>query len=276
VVIGRAGAAYDNLGQQYQSISYNQPGTVAMISNTRYDADGNVIRTQDGGTQEFTETVYDGLGNPTTVYDGVGGGEDYSDFATNLGKINVSDQTILTESVATMDAAGDQVFETDYNRLPTAPTTDTGALDSLPGDSQVTYTADWYDGLGRNVAEADYGTNGGAGVPPSGGHAPVFEWDTVNATWQDPSGTAVNAIVSGTSYNAAGYVSTTTDNAGRVDLTEYDDAGRVTETVQNVSTSTGPDLNVTSTTNYGAGDNLANTSQTSVQETTPGDPTTGA
>ncbi len=119
VVIGRAGAAFDNLGDQYQSISYNETGTTAIISNTWFDGDGNVIRTQAGGTQEWAETLYDGLGDAVNTYDGVGGGSDYSDFASSLGQINVnSDQTVLTQTADEYDDAGDQTFETDYNRLP--------------------------------------------------------------------------------------------------------------------------------------------------------------
>ncbi len=133
VVIGRAGAAFDNLGDQYQSISYNETGTTAIISNTWFDGDGNVIRTQAGGTQEWTETLYDGLGDAVDTYDGVGGGSDYSDFASSLGQINVnSDQTVLTQTADEYDNAGDQTFETDYNRLPGE--TATGAdLERCPG-----------------------------------------------------------------------------------------------------------------------------------------------
>ena len=69
-IIGRSGAAYDNLGQQYQTIAYNEPGTIAIISNTWYDPDGNEIMSLPGGTQEFAKTVYDGLDEPTVTYAG--------------------------------------------------------------------------------------------------------------------------------------------------------------------------------------------------------------
>jgi len=69
-VIGRSGAAYDSVGQVYQTSSYNQPGTVAIVANTWRDADGNVIKSQAGGTQEFTKTAFDGLDRPTAVYVG--------------------------------------------------------------------------------------------------------------------------------------------------------------------------------------------------------------
>ena len=65
-IIGKSAATYDSLGQVYRTFEYNPSGTVATVSNTWYDADGNVIETQAGGTQEFTKTSYDGLDQPTT------------------------------------------------------------------------------------------------------------------------------------------------------------------------------------------------------------------
>ena len=69
-IIGRSGAAYDDLGREYQTISYNEPGTIATITNTWYDGDGDTIMVLPGGTQEFTKTVYDGLGDAIDVYTG--------------------------------------------------------------------------------------------------------------------------------------------------------------------------------------------------------------
>ena len=45
-IIGKSAANYDSLGQVYQTFEYNPSGTVATVSNTWYDADGNVIETQ--------------------------------------------------------------------------------------------------------------------------------------------------------------------------------------------------------------------------------------
>ena len=157
-VIGESGAAFDALGQEYQSISYNASGTIAAISNIWYDADGNVIMTQAAGTQEFTKTIYDGLGDAVVTCDGydpempaIGTASAYAE-AEGIGPNDI----ILTQADATFDPAGDETFEADYNRLPTASGTE--ALDSTgnAGQSQVSYTASWFDGIG-----------GGTGVNPT-------------------------------------------------------------------------------------------------------------
>ena len=136
-------------------------GTTAIISNTWFDGDGNVIRTQAGGTQEWTETLYDGLGDPVNTYDGVGGGSDYSDFANNLGQINVnSDQTVLDSAADEDDDAGDQRLD----RLQPLAGRNGHGHSADHSDAQVTYTADWVDGVGRRVAEADFGTNNGTAM----------------------------------------------------------------------------------------------------------------
>ncbi len=219
-VIGRSGAAYDNLGQQYQTIAYNEPGTIAIISNSWFDPDGNTIMTLPGGTQEFTKTVYDGLDEPTIVYTGYDPTNSAVTYATAG---SVSGDVILTQTNATYDLAGDDVFDASYNRLP-GDTTTTGALapppeGGTPAPSQVSYVAAWFDGIGRDVANVNYGAC--AGVPSSSGPAPA----SVNTTGATQ--------VSFTQYNARGEDYLDTDPAGRVTKTIDDDAGRTVETIQN-------------------------------------------
>ena len=114
-----------------------------------------------GGTQEFTKTVYDGLDEPTVMYTGY---DPANTAVTYAAAESVSGDVILTQTNTTYDLAGDDVFDASYNRLPTASVSDTGALDASgnAGDSQITYTAAWADGLGRTVATIDFGTNGGS------------------------------------------------------------------------------------------------------------------
>ena len=60
---------------------------------------------------------------------------------------------ILTQTDSTYDAAGDETFEADYNRLPGASTALPAALDALSAtDSRVSYVANWFDGIGRQTA----------------------------------------------------------------------------------------------------------------------------
>ena len=220
-IIGRSGAAYDNLGQQYQTIAYNEPGTIAIISNMWYDADGNEIMSLPGGTQEFQKSVYDGLDEPTVVYTGY----DPSNTAVTYAAAgSVSGDVILTQTDTTYDLAGDDVFDASYNRLPGDETTRHRLLapppeGGTPAPSQITYTAAWFDGIGRDVANVNYGAS--AGVPPLGGAAPT-SIDTTGATQ-----------VSFTQYNARGEDAFDTDNAGRITENIDDDAGRPVETIQN-------------------------------------------
>ena len=98
--------------------------------------------------------------------------------------------------------------------------TGTGELTSPSGfqpKARVSYAAMWYDEVGRPVASADYGTNGGSTFtrPDS---AP-FSSDTV--------------LVSTTWYNSSGEAYKTIDPAGREDRQEFDDAGRTVKTIQN-------------------------------------------
>ena len=169
--------------------------------------------------------------------------------ATAIGSSDV----VLTQSIDTFDAAGDQTFEADYNRLP-GDTATTGALTS--SDAQVSYTADWFDGIGRNVADDDYGAAATAPDPPSATNPAPTSIDSTGATQ-----------VSFTAFDAAGEDYLDTDAAGRQALTDFDNEGRVKDTIQNYSTSTGPGWNIENSTVYGDGDNLAYTYVTTANAT---------
>ncbi len=231
-IIGRSGAAYDSLGRVYQTLSYNQNGTVATVSNTWYDADGNVIMTQDGGTQEFTKTTYDGLGDATAVYDGY---DPSGDPPTYASAGSVAGDVVLEETDTQFDAAGNAVFVTDSQRFGDAPTTSAFTGPLTAADSRASYTASWFDGIGRQTGTADYGTNNGTAMTAADrpSHVPVWDWDGAHLTWQDPYGTAVPALVTGTAYNARGEDYYDTDTAGVVTLTTYDDDGRTATVTQN-------------------------------------------
>ena len=130
-IIGRSGAAYDNLGRVYQTSSYNPSGTVATVSNTFYDPDGNILETQEGGTQEFTKTSYDGLDQPTVVYDGY---DPSGNPSTDATAGNVLGDVILNQTDTQYDAAGDVTLVTSldsYNDALTAA----GALSSSDSPS---------------------------------------------------------------------------------------------------------------------------------------------
>ncbi len=103
--------------------------------------------------------LYDGLGRPLTQYTGYDLTESgYADAGS------VADDTILTQTETTYDAAGNVVEVLLRERYHNA--TGLGGLGS-PGvapNARVTYKAMWQDPLGRVIAAADYGTNGGTAL----------------------------------------------------------------------------------------------------------------
>ena len=94
------------------------------------------------------------------------------------------------------------------------PAAQTGALGnpSTTPKARVTYAASWYDGVGRTIASADYGTNGGSSLtrPAS---VPARS-DTV--------------LVTTTEFNNAGNVFSTVDPKNIETRFEYDAVSRET------------------------------------------------
>ena len=150
--------------------------------------------------------------------------------------------------------------------------TGTGELNGPSGTqpkSRITYTAAWHDPLGRAIATADYGTNGGTSLSrPS----------TVPAR-------SDTVLVTSMTYNSAGQLSTTTNPGGIVTYVEYDAAGRQTKLVQNwtagsssssSSSSSGPfesdDTNVTVLTAYNADGNVVQHHGRELDHRRPDDP----
>jgi RHS repeat-associated protein len=224
--------AFDNLGRLYQTTvigvdpSTGNENAGLLVYNTWYDPAGNVIKTQAGGTGEFTKTQYDGLGRPTAVYVGFDTSESSHSSAGN-----VTGDTILTQTNTQYDAAGDATLVTTYDRYDSASTSDTGALDALGGtDSRASYVAYWFDGIGRQTAVQDFGAP--ASAPTRGSSAPST--DSNGAT-----------RVSLTAYNARGEAWDTFDPAGNETRATYDDSGQLIETIRNYSATSAPDKNIT-------------------------------
>jgi RHS repeat-associated protein len=153
------------------------------------------------------------------------------------------------------------VLTVDRQRAHTATDDQTGELQDLSTTPQarITYTAAWYDGLGRTIASANVGTNG---------NTPYDRPDTVPARSDD-------VLLTTTLYNNAGQAYLMTDPAGRTQRQTFDALGRLVESVQNyidgVVDAAHPDEDVTARRTYTADGQLA--TLTAVNPTT-GDQTT--
>jgi hypothetical protein len=103
-----------------------------------YDNAGRMVKQVEPGANHFTENVYDSLGR------------------VQRSSVKLGD-TVFTQSEVAYDNLGNVIQQAHIERFSTA--VGTGALTISTGRYQS--TASWYDGAGRFLATANYGTNGG-------------------------------------------------------------------------------------------------------------------
>jgi hypothetical protein len=156
--------------------------------------------------------AYDSLGRALKLYIGYDLSEtSYADAGT------VSDDTIVEQFELAYDAAGNVIQITSRERLHDA--TGAGELTTIGGSqpkARVSYEAAWYDGVGRPVAAAMYGTNGDASLTRPG-TAPARS-DTV--------------LVQSVEYNDAGEGHKFLDPKGIETRIVRDHRGRTTKTIE--------------------------------------------
>jgi len=161
--------------------------------------------------------------------------------------------TILEQVEFTYDDGGNLIETVTRQRYHNAPASQTGELKNPPETpkARVTYSASYPDALGRTVATANYGTNGGAALVRS---------STI------PTGSD-NILVTQSEYDSAGNMESSTDPSGMVTSFEQDDIGRETSRKMNPQESPGSsssaggcepsvDTNVTVETSYNADGNV--------------------
>jgi YD repeat-containing protein len=212
-LIARSEAFHDDLGRVYRTVRHGvdpETGDVgeALTDETWYDPAGNVMKVQPAGAELFTKTARDGLGRPVAV--GFADDETYADASST------EDTVVLEETQTEYDAGGNVIRTSVRQRYHNAP--GWGPLGEVAfAEYRETHVASFPDALGRVVAVANYGTNGGAALnrPET---APARS-DTV--------------LVTSTVYDSAGMVQSVTDPAGMVVRTEYDDAGRRVRVIEN-------------------------------------------
>ncbi len=246
-LVSRSETKYDDRGRVYQTIRYGvdpSSGTVgnSLTDNTWFDAAGNAIKQQPAGSDLFTKTTYDSLGRATVRYSGYDLDETtYADAGT------VTGDTIMEQMESTFDAASNTIEAVTRQRYHNSAASQTGELQSpsLTPNARVTWTALYPDALGRTVATASYGTNGGSSLSRS-------------ATIPTRSDTI---LVTSTDFDSAGNRESMTDPSALQTDYEYDDVGRETKRVMNPSGSSSGsgsvDTNITVHTAYNADGNVS-------------------
>ena len=238
ILIARTENFIDDRGHTYHTRRYAVNAATGEVghylaSYTWFDAAGNPIKQQAPGKRSFTKTVYDSLGRGIKQYVGYdlsesscveveGSSSSSSSSSSPCGDYgtatNVLGDTIFEQTETDYDDAGN-VIETRLRRRH-HDATGTGQLTTPAGAqprARVSYAASYIDPLGRDIATANYGTNGDAALTRS---------DTVPAR-------SDTVLVSRSEYNDAGERFKSIDPAGKEDRTFLDDAGRVTKTIEN-------------------------------------------
>ena len=178
----------------------------------------------------WTKAIFDGLNRGIANFLSYpSGGSDDGDTTTDF-----STDIVVEQEFKVYDAASNVTASQKYMRFHDA--TGQGLLSNPSGSqplSRVYYICLWQDGIGRMIASADYGTNGGTPV-------------TRPATIPTASDTV---LVSLTAYDDSGNVASTTDPQGTVTTFEYDALARLATRIDNfLSGGGGSDVN--KTTNY--------------------------
>ena len=216
--LARGETLYDERGRVYATKRYSvnvNTGAVgpALTDQTWYDAAGHAVKSLPAGAKLFTKTVFDGLGRPTRSHLGYDPAETaYADA------LSVANDTILEQTESTYDAAGNLIAGTARQRYHNA--TGVGPLGtptSSGPQARVVYAASWFDPIGRQIATADFGTNGGAALLRPA----------------DVPARSDTCLVSETLYDAAGMAAGQVDAAGRIDRTFYDAADRRIVLIEN-------------------------------------------
>ena len=202
ILLARSEQFYDVRGRVWkteQSVVNPTTGVVekTLVSQSWFDAAGQTIKTTSPGTTRVSNMVYDSLGNVKQSY-----------ISDATGTIRYS------QTDTTYDAVGNVIMVAQGDRLSTTSATGTLSQAGTP-QARFRYSMMWYDGLGRSIATADYGYNGGS-VPSR----PV----TVPAR-------SASVLVQETKYDAGTGHSRHFDVANRESRTEVDAMGRTTKTI---------------------------------------------
>ena len=225
-LFARTETRFDARGRVYESRTYgidpaNPPAanvdweTVPKVSAlTWYNATGSVIKRRNQEGAGFEKMTYDSLGRTSRSAITIDASETGYSAALTL-----DGDTVLEQTEYVYDAVGNVRFQRVCERDHDA--TGTGSLTGPPGvavpHSRISCRAFYYDGLGRQVATANYGTHGGS--------EPAHTNDVPTST--------DTCLVNRSNYDSRGDLIETIDPMGIVTRSTFDAAGRLLKTVEN-------------------------------------------
>jgi RHS repeat-associated protein len=225
--------AHDDQHRIYATNTYSVDqtnGTVStgsLATNYYFDHRGDLVATLVPGGL-WSKQQFDGAGRLTITYstDGAGG-------TTWAAAVTTANDTVLEQGEQQYDADGNTIETIDRQRFDSAIGTGPLGSPSSGIGARVYYTASYYDAADRLTASVNVGTNGGAA------------WTRPGTVPTDSN----TVLVTGYTYNAAGWLDTTTDPRGIVGKNFYDALGRVTKTIAAYTDGT-PTNNTNQTTEF--------------------------
>lgn len=156
----RSDAAYDNLGRTYRTTLWSVSGGAAsdpVSADTWFDALGRQVKARALGEKSWSRTQYDSLGRVVANYLGYPADGNLTGAPGSVLGDVVAEQTL---QVYRDDGALRR--STSFQRLPASMGNGPLGWPSGTGPAaRASITGAWSDALGRQVAVASYGTNGG-------------------------------------------------------------------------------------------------------------------
>jgi YD repeat-containing protein len=154
-ILAQTTRSYDSTTKRLSSVQAHESdgagGLSGNVLETTYaydDAGRQVKVTQPQGG--FAKSGYDAQGRVAWT-------AMCSEEGTTVDATNLTDDTVLAQTVNGYDQAGNLIQTTTYSRNHDA--TATGALADTPSAARVTYKATWYDKANRPTTAVDYGVN---------------------------------------------------------------------------------------------------------------------
>jgi len=230
----RSKAYFDARSRNYKVETYSvDPATGslgnALVAQRWHDPSGKVLKETFQGSEGFVKRTYDAFGRVLRSYAACnpsGGSNDN----------NPASDTVVEQAETLYNAVGSTIQSTAWQRFHDA--IGAGALNG-PGGAQPkgrrTFTCWWQDAIGREIAVADYGTNGGS----------ALIWPAV------PPSSSEGVLVTHTRHASTGETGALIDPAGTETRWKRDALGREIETIENFKEGAAPAADVNRTTQFG-------------------------
>ena len=212
-LIGKWQTFYDDMGRVYQTktfaVASGSAGN-ALIGNNWYDAAGNLVASiaEGAGQYVYSKAEFDSVGRRSASY-----------FSYNTASVSYtnsttisSDDIIFEQSIPVYDEASNVLSTASFQRLNDATAGGKLSVGSNP-KARASFIAGWFDGIGRTIASANYGSLSSLSRPST------------------PPARADDKLVTSIDYNSAGEGFSQTDPRGIVSQQTWDDAGRLVQRV---------------------------------------------